>query len=111
MKFARAVFGTAGIYGLLALLPLYFLEERIGRVQPPAITHPEYFYGFIGVTVAWQVAFLIIARDPMRFRPLMWAAMIEKFSYVIAATCLWFRGRLIAPVRPFLFVDLILGVL
>jgi hypothetical protein len=111
MKFARAVFGIAGVYGLLAVTPLYLLEKRISLEQPPAITHPEFFYGFVGVTLAWQVAFLIIARDPVRFRPLMWAAMIEKFSYVIAATWLWSGGRLAAPIRPFMFVDLIFGVL
>ena len=70
MIFARRVFLIAGIYGLLVLLPLYFMEARIGRDQPPAITHPEYFYGFLGVAVSWQVAFLVISRDPVRFRPL-----------------------------------------
>jgi hypothetical protein len=40
MTFARRVFMGAGIYGVVALAPLYFLEERIGRDLPPAITHP-----------------------------------------------------------------------
>jgi hypothetical protein len=43
MKFARGVFLVAGIYGLLVLTPIYFLEARIGRETPPPITHPEYF--------------------------------------------------------------------
>ena len=66
--FARRVFQVAGIYGLIVMLPQYFLEQRIGRDAPPAITHPEYFYGFIGVVVAWQLCFLAIARDPVRLR-------------------------------------------
>ena len=37
------------------------MEARVGRDYPPAITHPEYFYGFLGVAAAWQVAFLVIA--------------------------------------------------
>ena len=45
MKFAKIVFLVAGIYGLIVLLPLYFLEERTGRDFPPPITHPEYYYG------------------------------------------------------------------
>ena len=49
MKFARIVFLVAGIYGLLVVAPQYFLEARIGRDTPPAITHPEFFYGFVGV--------------------------------------------------------------
>ena len=31
MKFAKIVFLVAGIYGLIVLLPAYFLEERRGR--------------------------------------------------------------------------------
>jgi hypothetical protein len=41
MVFARRVFLIAGIYGLLVLLPLSFMEGRIGRDQPPPITHPN----------------------------------------------------------------------
>lgn len=36
-------FFVAGIYGLLILSPIYFMENTIGRETPPAITHPEYF--------------------------------------------------------------------
>lgn len=43
MKFAKIVFFIAGIYGLMILAPIYFMEEKIGRETPPAITHPEYF--------------------------------------------------------------------
>ncbi len=43
MKFSKIVFLIAGIYGLLVLTPMYFLESKIGRDAPPAITHPEYF--------------------------------------------------------------------
>jgi len=58
MKFAKVVFLVAGIYGLIVLLPLYFMEAQTGRDYPPPITHPEYYYGFIGVAVAWQLVFL-----------------------------------------------------
>ena len=64
MTGARRLFLIAGIYGLAVILPQYFLEARVGRDYPPAITHPEYFYGFLGVAAAWQVAFLVIATDP-----------------------------------------------
>ena len=66
MKVARVVFWIAGVYGLAVILPQYFLLERIGRDLPPAITHAEYFYGFIGVAAAWQVALLLIGFDPPR---------------------------------------------
>ena len=48
MKFAKIIFLVAGIYGVLVLAPIYFMESTIGRQTPPAITHPEYFYGFLG---------------------------------------------------------------
>lgn len=35
------------------------MESRNGIDFPPPINHPEYYYGFIGVAIAWQVAFII----------------------------------------------------
>jgi hypothetical protein len=111
MTFARRVFRIAGIYGLIALVPMYFLENWIGRDQPPAITHPEYFYGFLGVAVAWQVAFLVIARDPARFRPLMIPAVLEKASFGFATIALFLAGRLPAATMGLGLIDLALGAL
>ncbi len=111
MTFARRVFLIAGAFGLLILLPMYFLESQIGRDRPPAITHPEYFYGFIGVAIAWQVAFLMIGRDPARFRPLMIPAMIEKATFAIAASGLFAQGRLAREIFAAGMIDLTLGIL
>lgn len=111
MTFARRVFTIAGVYGLIVLLPLYALENRIGQDAPPAITHPEYFYGFIGVAVAWQVAFLIIGRDPARYRPLMLAAIIEKATFVIAVAVLFSLGRVEVPTVIAAGGDMLLGIL
>ena len=108
---SRWVFWIAGIYGLLVLLPQYFLEERIGRDAPPAITHPEFFYGFVGVAAVWQVAFLIIGCDPQRYRLMMIPATLAKFSFGIAVLVLWSMGRVAMPVPAFASVDLLLGVL
>ncbi|SFH81912.1 hypothetical protein [Planctomicrobium piriforme] len=94
MKFARYVFLLSGIYGLLVLIPQYFMEGIFNGMNPPAITHPEFYYGFIGVALAWQIAFLIMSRDPLRYRPLMLAAVVEKFSFGIAAIVLLAQGRI-----------------
>jgi hypothetical protein len=111
MTFARRVFTAAGIYGLLLLLPLYFLEERTGMDQPPPINHPEYYYGFIGAAVAWQLVFLVMGRDPVKYRPLMLPAVVEKFTYGGAALVLLAQSRI--PTPPFIggMIDLLLGVL
>jgi len=111
MKFAKVVYLVAGIYGLLITAPIFFLEAQIGRDTPPAITHPEYFYGFLCAVLAWQVAFLIISRDPIRYRPLMLATIIEKFSYAIAVPILFSQGRVTSMMLAFALIDLCLGIL
>ena len=111
MKFAKLLFLIAGIYGLLALLPQYFLEDYNGRNYPPPITHPEYYYGFIGVAVAWQLLFLILAKDPARFRPMMIAAVLEKLSFGIAAVILYVQQRVAPAVLGFGLLDLTLAAL
>src|SRR5262249_30637770 len=105
MVFARRVFRIAGIYGLVAILPMYFLEDGIGRDMPPPITHPEYFYGFIGVALAWQLAFLVISRDPVRFRPMMLPSVVEKATFGVAAIWLWLAGRLATATLVFGLID------
>jgi hypothetical protein len=94
MRFAKIVFLVAGIYGLLILAPIYFMEEKIGRDTPPAITHPEYFYGFVGVGLAWQVLFLVLSEDPVRYRAMIPPCILEKISWGIALAVLYSQRRL-----------------
>src|SRR5260370_37985713 len=93
MKFAKIVFWIAGICGLLTITPLYFIFNLIGKNDPPPITHPAFFYGFAGVALAWQIAFIFIARDPVRFRPLMIPAILEKLVYSIPVIVLVLQKR------------------
>ena len=110
-RFARRVFTVAGIYGLIVMLPQYFLAARISRDTPPAITHLEYFYGFIGLAVAWQFVFLLIGRDPERYRPLMIPAVLEKLAFGVPAIILFAQDRLPGTVLFFGLLDLTLGAL
>jgi hypothetical protein len=111
MLFAKRNFLIAGVYGLVVLLPQYLLEARIGRDFPPAITHPEYYYGFIGVAVAWQIAFFVLAKDPVRYRPMMIPAIIEKATFGIAVGVLFALDRVSLPMLGAGFVDLVLFAL
>ena len=111
MKFAKIVFWIAAIWGFLVLTPLYFMFDVIGRQDPPPITHPGFYYGFVGVALAWQVAFLVIASDPVRFRPMMIVAALEKFGYVISLTALYLQARLHASDLVFAGADLLIGAL
>jgi hypothetical protein len=111
MRLAKWTYLVAGVYGLIVMVPQYFLESTNGRNFPPPINHPEYYYGFIGVTVAWQIAFLIISRDPKRYRPLMFATVIEKYSYGFAILILYGQERVALPILVTACIDLILGTL
>jgi hypothetical protein len=111
MKFAKYVFLIAGIYGLLVIAPQYFTEAKTGIDYPPAITHPEFYYGFIGVALAWQVLFLILAKDPLRYRLMMIPAVLEKFTFGIAVVVLYLQKRVPTFLLGFGVIDLILGAL
>ena len=111
MKFARIVFMGAGIWGIIVLIPLYFLFEFVGRSYPPAVTHPDFYFGFIGVSLAWQLGFLVIGRDPQRFRPMMIPAICEKVFYVISLVVLYVQGRIEFGQMMVGTPDLILGCL
>jgi hypothetical protein len=110
-RFARRVYTIAGVYGLIVMLPQYFLFDRIGRDDPPAITHPEYFYGFVGIVIAWQIAFLVIARAPERYRALMPVTVLEKLVFAVPVVILFAQGRVAPTAVFFAGIDLVLGAL
>lgn len=105
--FARRVFLVAGLYGIVALAPQYFVELGL----PTLIERPEHFYGFIGVALAWQVIFLIVASDVMRYRPLMLAGVLEKLSFGAAVAILYSVDRVSIGVLLAGTLDLVLGAL
>ena len=111
MRFARLTFLIAGVYGLLALLPMYFMEARYGTDNPPSISHPEFYYGFIGVAVAFQIVFIVISRDPIKYRPLIIPSIVEKFSFVVAVALLVYAGRTSGQIIIGAAIDALLGTL
>jgi hypothetical protein len=108
MRLARWIYGGAGLYGLMALFPLYFLEGWFGQEYPPEVNHAELYYGFVGIGVAWQVLFLLLATDPIRYRPLMPATFLEKATYGFAFLALYRQGRAPAGLLPPALMDLVL---
>ena len=111
MKFAKFVFWIAGIWGLVIITPLYFMFHLIGQKDPPPITHPGFFYGFVGCALAWQVAFCFIATDPARYRPLMLPSILEKATYAVAVVVLVSQGRTRPSDLVFAGTDSLLGIL
>lgn len=61
MKWARIVFGAAGLFGIVVLVPLLTSPDAWGgqSVAP-------YYFGFATLALVWQIAFLVIAVDPRR---------------------------------------------
>ena len=111
MRLARFVFIGAGIWGIAVLTPLYWLVDISGRHYAVPTDYPQFFYGFIGVAIAWQIAFLIIGSNPARFRTFMIPAMIEKFGYVSTLLFLYSQSRISALDMQPAIPDGLLGLL
>jgi hypothetical protein len=105
MKFAKIVFWIAAIWGV------YFIFDMIGRNDPPPITHPAFYYGFASLGLAFQVAFIVIARDPVRLRPMMIPSVLEKFGYGATLLVLYLQNRLHPQDLAMGGVDILFGVL
>jgi hypothetical protein len=111
MRFAKIAFMVAGIYGLIVLTPQYFLEMKTGQDFPPPINHPEFYYGFLGVTIPWQILFLFLSRNPIRYRPLMIPAVLEKAGFPIAVVVLFLQHRVSSFMLGPALLDVVLGFL
>src|SRR5712691_2589354 len=96
MRFARIVFTAAGVWGIVVLAPRYFLLDVTGRQYAPPTAYPQFFYGFLSVAMAWQLAFLVIGSSPARFRLLMIPSIFEKLSYVVTVAVLHGQARISA---------------
>jgi len=111
MKFARVAFLIAGVWGIVVLTPLYFLVDLTGRQYAAPADYPQFFYGFLSVAMAWQIAFLVIGASPARFKPLMIPGIVEKFGHVTGVAVLYGQGRLSVADATAAGPDLLLGVL
>jgi hypothetical protein len=107
-KAARWIFGLAGVWGIAILLAMLVAPELV--VGPGAIGRADFFYGFGMVGLAWQIAFLVIASDPVRFRPFMLAGVCEKLFYVCTLCVLVSTGRAPSKMAGAAVVDGMLGL-
>ena len=111
MIFAKRTFTWAAIYGVIVLTPTLFLEGAIARATGP-ITYPEYYYGFAGAALVFQLMLFVIGRDPVRYRALMPVGILEKLSFGAPCLGLYALHRLVNPsTLVFAGIDLSLGVL
>lgn len=103
-KFSRRVFLAAAIYGVAVLVPQYFME-------PPSLTRPEFFYGFVGVALVFQFVFYLISKEPVRYRAMMVPGVLEKVSFGGACLVLYCQGRLEAQMLGAAAIDFLFGAL
>jgi hypothetical protein len=111
MRFARIVFIGAGVWGVVVLIPLYFLYDISGRQYAPPTDYPHFFYGFVSVAMAWQIAFLMIGSNPAKFRPLMIPSVVEKLGWVVTLAVLHGQARISTLDASAAVPDLLLGIL
>jgi hypothetical protein len=110
MRLARWIFGVAAAYGIVVLLASYFGAAQISREYPPAITHVEYYYAFVSLALVFQLVFVLIAANPIRYRPLMIVSIFEKLSFFIPATILKTTSTIPPPTYAFACIDFVLGM-
>jgi hypothetical protein len=111
MRFAKIVFVAAGVWGIVVLTPLYFLVDISGRQYAAPTAYPHFFYGFLSVAMAWQIAFLVIGSNPARYRLLMIPSIVEKLGYVVTVVVLYGQARISAADATAAVPDLLLCVL
>jgi hypothetical protein len=83
----------------------------LGRIDPPPITHPGFYYGFVSVGLAFQIAFIVIALDPGRLRPMMIPAILEKVGGGLSFVILYMQHRLTPGDLALGCIDLLFGIL
>ena len=90
MKLAKWIFLIAGIVGLLSTIPLAFAEKVM------EVKQPEFYYGFVFLDICWQVLYLFLSSNPVRYRPMMIPAFLAKGSGTIALAWLYLLERVSA---------------
>ncbi len=111
MRFAKFTFVAAGMWGILVLTPLYWLVDITGRPYSPPTDYPQFFYGFLSVAMAWQIAFLVIGTNPARFKPLMIPGIFEKLGHVGGVVVLYANARISTSDAQAAIPDLLLAIL
>lgn len=110
MTFAKWVFTLGGIWGVLVIGPLFFLEGALAKASEP-FSHPDAYYGFVASTFAWQLGYLVIGRDPGRYRPFMLLGALGKLIYFSSCWILFATGRIPMAVPAIASPDILLAVL
>lgn len=100
-RFTSRLFTIAAIYGFIGAATLYFTEAP----DP----HRLLYFAFAGIALVFQGVFIVIARDPRRFAPLLPLCVCEKLSFAIPALAFAARGQAEGAMALAGAVDLLLA--
>jgi hypothetical protein len=92
-------------------VPMALAEKTVEQIMPPAVNHPEFFYGFVFLNICWQVLYLFLSTDPIRYRPMMIPSFLAKTSGVVALTWLYLQKRISSQWAATIIIDGIWAVL
>jgi hypothetical protein len=67
------------------------------RGLPSRHQSTEFYFGFAGLCMAWQVMFIVIGLAPVRYRMAMLPSMLEKASFAVVIPILYAQDR-VAPI-------------
>lgn len=110
MTFAKWVFTIGGLWGVLIIGSLFFLEPVIASQTGP-LSHPDTYYGFAVSTFAMQIGYLVIGRNPAAYRPFMLIGAGGKLAYAAFCWALYAQGRIPVTVPTLASPDLLLAAL
>jgi len=111
MTFAKWVFTIGGIWGVLIIGPLFFVEGMMADAAGKPFNHPDTYYGFVASTFAWQLGYLVIGRNPAPYRPFMLLGALGKVIYFASTWILFARGRIVITVPMVASPDILLATL
>jgi hypothetical protein len=101
MRLAKLIYTVAGCYGIVVVLP--------GLFAGPGSVTPLFYYAFLASALVWQLAFLVIAVDPGRFRWLMPVTVLEKAAFFVPCLVLYRAGTI--PADATFYGGMVDGVL
>lgn len=109
----RPLFMAAGGFNFLAGLPLLVAPKLIGAVfqLPLNETAVVFMQAVAGVVLAFAVAYWMIARDPVRYRPFIWLGMGLKIFLAALLIGHWLLGSIAWPLVALVMGDVLFAAL
>ncbi|HMN61454.1 MAG TPA: hypothetical protein PJ988_13865 [Anaerolinea sp.] len=96
MKIARWIFLAAGVLGLVPLAPIFYELARGGQdMLPDGGSMGLFIYIFLALYTFWQIFYLILAANPMRFRPMIILAFFVCAVTPFNTLWLYFYGMVV----------------